>query len=50
MARAQGCPAIRVDDHVELLRVLDEVMPGLAKREEPLVLEVVVGPDETFLA
>ena len=50
MARAQGCSAIRVDDHDELLRVLDEVMPGLAKREEPLVLEVVVAPEETFQA
>jgi benzoylformate decarboxylase len=50
MARAQGCSAIRVDDHDELLRVLDEVVPGLAEREEPLVLEVVVQPDPTFQA
>ena len=48
MARAQGCPAIRIEDHGELLRVLDEVVPGLAGRDEPLLLEVVVEPDATF--
>ena len=48
MARAQGCPAIRVTEHDELLRVLDEVVPGLAGRGEPLLLEVVVEPDPDF--
>ena len=48
MARAQGCPGIRVTEHDELLRVLDEVVPGLAGRDEPLLLEVVVEPDPTF--
>jgi benzoylformate decarboxylase len=32
----------------ELLEVLDEVVPGLAGRDEPLLLEVVVAPDDTF--
>ena len=27
---------------------LDEVVPGLASRDEPLLLEVVVEPDESF--
>lgn len=48
VARAFGCPARRVTDHDELLRTLDEVLPGLASREEPLLLEVVVAPDSTF--
>jgi hypothetical protein len=28
--------------------VLDDVVPGLADRREPLLLEIVVAPDETF--
>jgi benzoylformate decarboxylase len=49
LARAFGCPARRIETHDELLRVFDEVLPGLAQREEPLLLEVVVAPDETFV-
>ena len=48
MARAQGCEAVRVEDHGELLERLDELLPGLAERETPLVLEVVVAQDPTF--
>jgi benzoylformate decarboxylase len=48
LARALGCPARRVAEHRELLQVLDEVLPGLAGRDEPLLLEVVVEPDESF--
>ena len=48
LARAFGCPARRVSEHAELLAVLDEVIPGLAGRNEPLLLEVVVSPDATF--
>ena len=50
MARAQGCPARRIAGHDELLEALDEVVPGLAGRDEPLLLEVVVEPDPTFNA
>jgi hypothetical protein len=28
--------------------VLDDVLPGLADRSEPLLLEVAVAPDATF--
>ena len=35
-------------EHGELLEVFDEVLPGLAGRDEPLLLEVAVAPDETF--
>jgi thiamine pyrophosphate-dependent acetolactate synthase large subunit-like protein len=48
MARALGCPAKRLEDHDDLLRTLDEVLPGLADRTEPLLLEVVVAPDSDF--
>jgi benzoylformate decarboxylase len=48
LARALGCPAQTVSGHEELLRVLDEVVPGLAEREEPLLLEVLVAPDQSF--
>jgi benzoylformate decarboxylase len=43
MARALGCPSARVETHDDLTRVLDEVMPGLAGRREPLLVEAVVG-------
>jgi benzoylformate decarboxylase len=48
MARAQGCPARRVESHDELLGALGEVLPGLEGRKEPLLLEVVVAPDPDF--
>jgi benzoylformate decarboxylase len=48
MARALGCPAVRVEDHAELLRVLDDVVPTLPDRDEPLVVDVVVEADTTF--
>jgi len=48
LAHAFGCPARRIEDAGELERMLDEVVPGLAERAEPLLLEVVVAPDPTF--
>ena len=48
LARAFGCPARTVAEHGELLEALDEVVPGLADRDEPLLLEVTVAPDESF--
>ena len=48
LATAFGCPARRITGHEELLEVLDEAVPGLAGRTEPLLLEVVVAPDATF--
>ena len=44
LAHAFGCAAVRVETHDELLRTLDDVVPGLADRSEPLVLEVVLDP------
>jgi benzoylformate decarboxylase len=48
IARGLGCPARRLSDHAELLAALDEIVPSLADRTEPLVLDVVVEPDPTF--
>jgi benzoylformate decarboxylase len=44
MARALGCPAERVETYDELLARFDEVLPTLAERDEPLVLEIVLAP------
>ena len=49
LARSFGCPACRVSSFDELERVLDEIVPGLAGRDEPLFLEVAVDPDENFV-
>jgi len=48
LARAFGCASRTVAAHDDLLDVLDEVVPDLVQREEPLLLEVAVAPDETF--
>jgi benzoylformate decarboxylase len=43
IARCLGCSSTRVQTHEELVRTLDEVLPGLAGRGEPLVVEVALG-------
>jgi benzoylformate decarboxylase len=43
IARALGCPSVRVETHSDLVSTLDEVLPGLAGRREPLLVEAVVG-------
>ena len=48
LARAQGCESRRITEHGELLEALDEVVPTLARREEPLLLDVAIAPTETF--
>jgi benzoylformate decarboxylase len=50
MARAQGCPARRVESHDELVGALDEAVPDLGARDEPLLLEAVVAPDPNYNA
>jgi benzoylformate decarboxylase len=44
IARALGCEAIRVEEHDDLLAQLDAILPALAGRNAPVVLEVVVAP------
>ena len=48
LSRALGCSARAVAGHGELLQALDEVLPGLQDRTEPLLLEVTVAPDTSF--
>jgi benzoylformate decarboxylase len=48
IARAQGCEGERISDHDTLLRKLDEVVPDLAARTQPLLLDVVIAPTPTF--
>jgi benzoylformate decarboxylase len=48
LSRAFGCPARRVTTPGELVDAFDEVVPTLADRDEPLLLEVEVAPGETF--
>ena len=48
LAEGLGCPAERVEDHTALLSVLDKVLPTLADRREPLVLEVAVEADAHY--
>jgi benzoylformate decarboxylase len=48
IARGFGCPARRIETHGELLAALDEVVPTLAARTEPLLLDVVIAPTTHF--
>ena len=48
LASGLGCPARRVSDHAALDSALDELVPTLEDRTEPLVLEVAVAPDPVF--
>ncbi|WP_435831479.1 thiamine pyrophosphate-dependent enzyme [Nonomuraea wenchangensis] len=48
LARSLGCPARKVDGHAELVATLEEVVPTLAAREEPLLLDVSVTVDPDF--
>jgi benzoylformate decarboxylase len=48
IAEAFGCAARRVTEHDELLASLDELVPTLADRDAPFLLDVVVEPDADF--
>ena len=48
IARAQGCPAVRVETGDALLDALDAVVPTLAERREPMLIEAVVEPNADF--
>lgn len=48
IARSFGCPARRIATHDELEAALDEVVPTLAERDEPLLLDVEVAPTASF--
>ena len=48
LARAFGCPARRVTTHAELVSELDAIVPTLASRDEPVLVDVVIAPTPTF--
>ncbi|WP_067169605.1 thiamine pyrophosphate-dependent enzyme [Microtetraspora niveoalba] len=48
MARSFGCPATRVDSYDDLVAALDEIVPDLGSRTEPMLLEITVVPDSEF--
>ena len=48
LARGFCCPAQRVTTHEELVAALDDAIPTLAGREEPLLLDIVIAPTTTF--
>jgi benzoylformate decarboxylase len=48
IARAQGCEGLRIAEHEDLVAALDEVVPELATRQEPLLLDVAIAPTPTF--
>ncbi len=44
IATGFGCPARRVTTYTELVGALDEIVPSLGRRREPILLDVVVSP------
>jgi benzoylformate decarboxylase len=48
VARGFGCPARRIDTYEGLTTALDEVVPTLGDRTEPLLLDVVIEPTRAF--
>jgi thiamine pyrophosphate-dependent acetolactate synthase large subunit-like protein len=48
LARGFGCPAKRVESYAALTAALDDIVPTLGDRSEPLVLEVAVAPETAY--
>jgi benzoylformate decarboxylase len=48
LAGSMGCPARRIGTPAELTAALDEIMPELRSRQEPVLLAVAVEPDLSF--
>jgi benzoylformate decarboxylase len=48
LARAQSIDAIKITDHADLLEAFDDLIPTLADRTTPLLVEVVVAQDLHF--
>jgi benzoylformate decarboxylase len=46
LSRSLNCPARRISSYTELISTLDDVVPALATRTEPLLLDISVAPDE----
>ena len=48
IASGLGCPATRVTAHEQLTGLLGNVLPGLAERSEPLLIDVEVAQDQSY--
>ena len=48
VARGFGCPARRITTYDELTESLDGLVPTLATRGEPMLLDVAIAPTEAF--
>jgi benzoylformate decarboxylase len=48
LARGFGCEARRIERHDDLIATLDEVIPTLADRSDPLLIEAVVTTEADF--
>jgi benzoylformate decarboxylase len=48
VARGFGCPARRIETYDELTATLDDIVPTLGDRTEPLLLDIVVEPTRAF--
>ena len=48
LARAFGCAARRISTHEELVAELDEIVPTLRSRDEPVLLDVAIAPTRVF--
>jgi benzoylformate decarboxylase len=48
IAAGFGCAARRIRTHDELLSALDEVVPTLRERDEPLLLDVEIAPTQSY--
>jgi thiamine pyrophosphate-dependent acetolactate synthase large subunit-like protein len=44
LARALACPAVSLDAYDDVVAAFDEIVPGLAAREDPVVLDISVQP------
>jgi benzoylformate decarboxylase len=48
LARCFGCASRRIERHDELIAALDELVPTLASRDEPFLLDVAIAPTQSF--
>jgi benzoylformate decarboxylase len=48
LATSLGVDTLRITDHADLLTTFDDLIPSLAERTSPLLIECVVAPDEHF--
>ncbi|MEO7124427.1 MAG: hypothetical protein ABI400_15200, partial [Lacisediminihabitans sp.] len=48
VAEGLGVESLRIDGYAELTETLNRVLPTLASRSEPLVIEITIAPEQTY--